>query len=93
MSWLESHLSTILSLVISCAGFMGAYYRLKYRVRTEATERLHLKEDLEKRIEAVTQDSAKSSVQSEKQFARFLDECKLCRKEVVDHLRDPESHE
>jgi hypothetical protein len=92
MSWLETHLSAILSLIVSGAGFMGAYYRLKYRVRTETTARLHLKEDLEKQMEALTQDTAKSSAQSEKQFARFIEECRLCRKEVVDHLRDPEVH-
>jgi len=37
MSWLEAHLSTILSFFISGAGLVGAYYRLKYRVRAEAT--------------------------------------------------------
>jgi hypothetical protein len=92
MPWLEMHLSTILSLLVSGAGFMGAYYRLKFRVRAETTARLHMKEDLEKQIEAMTHEMAKNSVQSEKQLARFLEECRLCRKEVVDHLRDPEAH-
>jgi len=92
MSWLEAHLSTILSFFISGAGLVGAYYRLKYRVRAEATARLHLKEDLEKQIGALMHEAAKNSAQAEKQFARFLEECRLCRKEVVDHLRDPEAH-
>lgn len=92
MSWLEAHLSTIISLLIPSAGFVGAYLRLKYRARAEMAARLHLKEDLEKQIEALTQDAAKRSTQSEKQFSRFLEECKLCSKEVVDHLRDPEAH-
>jgi hypothetical protein len=92
MPWLETHLSTILSLLVSGAGFIGAYYRLKYRVRAETAARLHMKEDLEKQIEAMTHEMAKNSVQSEKQFARFLEECRLCRKEVVDHLRDPKAH-
>ena len=92
MPWLETHISTILSLVISGAGFLGAYYRLKYRVRAETTARLHMKEDLEKQIEAMTHEMAKNSAQSEKQFARFLEECRLCRKEVVDHLRGPKAH-
>jgi hypothetical protein len=92
MSWLESHLPTILSISVSGAGFLGAYYRLKYRVRAETTARLHLKEDLEKQIEAMTHEMAKNSAQAEKQFARFLEECRLCRKEVVDHLRDPKAH-
>ena len=92
MSWIETHLSTILSLIVSCAGFTGAYYRLKCRVRAETTARLHLKEDLEKQIVALMHEAAKNSSQSEKQFARFLEECRLCRKEVVDHLRDPEAH-
>ncbi len=92
MSWLEAHFSTIVSLLVPCAGCIGAYYRLKYWVRAEAAVRTHLREDLENRIEAVRHETAKNSVQSEKQFARFLEECRLCRKEVVDHLRDPKAH-
>lgn len=92
MSWLESHLSTIVSLAVSAAGFMGAWHRLQYRVRAEAAARQHLKEDLEKRIEALARESAGASVQAEKQFARFLEECKVCRGEVFDHLRNPEAH-
>jgi len=66
MYWFETYLSTVLSLVVSCAGFMGAYYRLNYRVRAEATVRLRLKEDLERQIEALRQEAAKHSVQAEK---------------------------
>jgi hypothetical protein len=92
MPWLEANLSTILSLIVSGAGFLGAYYRLKYRVRAEAAARMHMKEDLERRIGSLAQELVKSSAQAEKQFARFLDECRLCRKEVADHLRNPEAH-
>jgi hypothetical protein len=61
--------------------------RLKYRVRAESLARIHRKEDLEKQIEALKQEAAKNSVQSEKQFARFLEKCRLCWKEVVDHVQ------
>lgn len=92
MQWIEAHVSTIVSLVVSGAGFVGAWYRLKYRVRSETVARLHLKEDLERRIDALEREGAKSSAQFEKQWTRFLEECRLCRKDVVDHLRDPEAH-
>jgi hypothetical protein len=92
MSWIEMHLSTVLSLFVSCVGFLSAYYRLKYRVQAESVARMHLKADLENQIETLKHDALKSSSEAEKQFSRFLEECRICRKEVVDHLRDPEAH-
>jgi len=92
MSWLEPHLSAILSLVVLSAGCLGAYFRLKYAVRAEVAARMHLKEDTEKRLEALKRETVNQSAQAEKQFARFLDECRLCRKDMLDHLRDPKAH-
>ncbi len=92
MLWIEAHLSTVLSLVVSCAGFIGAYYRLKFRVRAETIARMHMREDFEKRIRVLADDAEKNSARSEQQFSRFLEECRLCRKEVVEHLRDPKAH-
>ena len=54
MSWLEPHLSAILSLVVLSAGCLGAYFRLKYAVRAEVAARMHLKEDTEKRLKSIT---------------------------------------
>ncbi len=81
MSWIGEYFTQLVTLLIACVGIISTYFRLKFSIRSNARQ-----------IESLDTALTKQSAQFEKTYEAFREECKACRQEVKEHLKDPDVH-